>query len=97
MAAMPMSEELQFNVLRGVLPGGEHGIVFHDVKIVEDGRSVGMQYMTQIAGSKGGFLRENIKFWMPGGDLLDRTRLFKFPHTTAAIRLPGGVGPRASG
>src|SRR5689334_14386594 len=37
MAAMPMSEELQFNVLRGVLPGGEEGVLFHEVKAYEEG------------------------------------------------------------
>jgi hypothetical protein len=30
-AAMPGEDDLQFNVLRGVLPGGEHGIVFHEL------------------------------------------------------------------
>ena len=50
MAAMGMSEELQFNVLRGVLPGGEHGIVFHDVK--PQGAGFGLKYGEQIAGPK---------------------------------------------
>jgi hypothetical protein len=30
-AALPLDEQLQFNVLRGRLPGGERGIVFHHV------------------------------------------------------------------
>jgi len=30
-AALPLDEQLQFNVLRGPLPGGEQGIVFHHV------------------------------------------------------------------
>src|SRR5215211_58864 len=30
-AAMPGEEDLQFNVLRGALPGAEHGIVFHEL------------------------------------------------------------------
>jgi hypothetical protein len=30
-AAMPGQDDLQFNLLRGVLPGGEHGIVFHEL------------------------------------------------------------------
>jgi hypothetical protein len=30
-AAMPGQDDLQFNVLRGVLPGGEYGIVFHEL------------------------------------------------------------------
>ena len=30
-AALPLDEQLQFNVLRGPLPGGEHGILFHHV------------------------------------------------------------------
>jgi len=30
-AAMPGQDDVQFNVLRGTLPGGEHGIVFHEL------------------------------------------------------------------
>ncbi len=30
-AAMPGEDDLQFNVLRGALSGGEHGIVFHEL------------------------------------------------------------------
>ena len=30
-AALPLDEQLQFNVLRGTLPGGEQGILFHHV------------------------------------------------------------------
>ena len=30
-AAMPGEDDVQFNVLRGVLSGGEHGIVFHEL------------------------------------------------------------------
>jgi hypothetical protein len=30
-AALPLDEQLQFNVLRGELPGGEQGILFHEV------------------------------------------------------------------
>ena len=29
-AAVPCEEELQFNVLRGALPGGEYGVVAHE-------------------------------------------------------------------
>src|SRR5436190_6990381 len=31
LAAMPGYADTQFNVLRGALPGGEHGIVFHEL------------------------------------------------------------------
>ena len=34
-AAFPMTEELQFNVVRGVLPGGEAGVLFHEVRLRE--------------------------------------------------------------
>src|SRR5436190_917611 len=30
-AALPLDPQLQFNVLRGTIPGGEHGILFHHV------------------------------------------------------------------
>jgi hypothetical protein len=32
-AAFPMTPELTFNVVRGTLPGGEEGVVFHEVKL----------------------------------------------------------------
>src|SRR6478736_3052794 len=43
-AALPLDEQLQFNVLRGPLPGGEQGIVFHHVlplHVDPDGSVVG--------------------------------------------------------
>ena len=30
-AALPLDEQLQFNVLRGPLPGGDQGLLFHHV------------------------------------------------------------------
>src|SRR3954466_14517703 len=36
LAAFPCSEELQFNVLRGQLPGGEDGVLFHEVKVFDE-------------------------------------------------------------
>ena len=43
-AALPLDEQLQFNVLRGPLPGGEQGILFHEVlalPVSPDGRVAG--------------------------------------------------------
>lgn len=91
LAAFGMSEELQFNVLRGVLPGGEHGIVFHDVHVLEGEQGYGMQYATQFGGTKQRAIR--VRDFIPfAAELLDRTGLFKLPQTTAAIRLPEASG-----
>jgi hypothetical protein len=89
MAALGMSEELQFNILRGVLPGGEHGLVFHDVRILEGSRTFGSDHATQIAGRRGRF---NLRDLVPGSELFERTELYKLPCTSAAIRLPEASG-----
>src|SRR3954447_21563002 len=44
-AALPLDEQLQFNVLRGPLPGSEQGILFHHVlplPVSPDGSVVNM-------------------------------------------------------
>jgi hypothetical protein len=82
--AFPMSEELQFNVLRGVLPGGEHGVLLHECRILEGANQFGVQHATQFAGPRARFgFRLNV---------LDRVPLFKLPHTTVAIRIPEATG-----
>jgi hypothetical protein len=44
-AALPLDEQLQFNVMRGPLPGGEQGILFHHVlpvPVSPDGSGAGL-------------------------------------------------------
>src|SRR5215213_2480872 len=94
MAALGMSEELQFNILRGTLPGGESGIVFHDMRVLrqEDtggGEMFGLDYGKQISGAKRGGMR-----WgrLLPVQLSDRPMMFKLPCTTAVVRVPEASG-----
>ena len=93
MVAFGMSEELQFNVLRGTLPGGEDGVVFHDVKVLEAGGQFGLKYGEQISGFQtrvgklASFFDVN-----PFSDYSDQAPLFKVAYTTAAIRVPEASG-----
>lgn len=92
LAAFPMSEELQFNVLRGVLPGGEHGVVFHECKVLE-GEQFGHHHATQFAGPRKRLgMRLSWRDAVPFGDLFETLPLFKLPHTTVAIRMPEASG-----
>ena len=92
LAAFPMSEELQFNVLRGRLPGGETGVLFHENKILEGEDLFGEQHATQFAGPKKRFgMRMGLSDVMPLG-LFGKMSLFKLPHTTVAIRIPEATG-----
>jgi hypothetical protein len=98
LGAMPLSEELQFNVLRGTLAGGEEGILFHEVKMYEEGTN-GTFFGQRIGKKiKAGDLVPKPKDllpalpvvgWFAGGKL----HYFKCPATTAAIRLPEAQGP----
>ncbi|MDQ5807358.1 MAG: hypothetical protein M3320_01655 [Actinomycetota bacterium] len=94
LAAFPMSEELQFNVLRGELPGGEHGVLFHEARILEGTGHFGEQHATQFAGAKRArFLDVSWRDFVPMGDWLPgRTAWFKLPHTTVATRVPEAAG-----
>jgi hypothetical protein len=87
-AAFPMTDELQFNVLRGALPGGEEGILYHEVKLHDADETSGTFYGHKVGGD------------MKARDLLtvvplvgETHRYFKAPYTVAAIRLPQASGP----
>src|SRR5262245_47219997 len=81
-AAMPGQDDLQFNVLRGMLTGGAYGIVFHELRAWEvmgdepagNGMFYGVRY------SSGGF------FGRRGRDA--REDAFGIPVTTAATQVP---------
>jgi len=98
MAAMPMSEELQFNVLRGTLAGGEEGILFHEAKMYEEG-TPGTFYGQRVGGKiKWGDMvpkPKDLLYMLPGAGLLSggKVHYFKCPTTTVAIRLPEAQGP----
>ncbi|HEX8206422.1 MAG TPA: hypothetical protein VF587_10220 [Solirubrobacteraceae bacterium] len=95
MAALGMSEDLQFNILRGRLPGGESGIVFHDMRVLkqddsEDGQMFGLDYAKQIGGPKRGGMRWGR--FITGIQIRDQFMWFRLPCTTAAIRVPEAAG-----
>ena len=82
--AFPLTSELQFNVLRGTLPGGEEGVLYHEVKLLDEDLASGTFYGQKVSLSQA-----------RASDLLALTdltgepiRYFKVPHTTAAIRVP---------
>src|SRR5215211_2814419 len=88
LAAFPWAEELMFNVMRGDLPGGERGVLLHEVKLLDDdapGTFYGVKEKT--AGFKGWHL-------LPGAGLFSQSwNYFRAPHTTAAVRIPEATGP----
>lgn len=87
LAAMPLSQELQFNVLRGRLPGGEEGIVYHEVKVLVEGRG-GTFY-----GVRGKSPKSKGPLDMLGRLTINAEHtMFKVPHTTVAVRVPEAQG-----
>jgi hypothetical protein len=87
LAAFPWAEELMFNVMRGDLPGGERGVLLHEVKLLDDdapGTFYGVKEKT--AGFKAWHL-------LPGAGLFSQSwNYFRAPHTTAAVRIPEATG-----
>ena len=85
--AFPLTSELQFNVLRGRLPGGEEGVLYHEVKL-EDEESSGTWY-----GQKVSLSQARAKDLVAvTGITAEPVRYFKVPHTTAAVRVPQAQG-----
>jgi hypothetical protein len=95
-AAVPGKEELQSNVLRGVLPGGEYGVIAHEgLEIRYSGDSLdwnGTFYSLRVT-AKG---RAGIPWWVPlpwWGELLaffsgsTPTAMVRVPCTVAAVRV----------
>src|SRR6476661_339876 len=74
-AALPLDEQLQFNVLRGPLPGGEQGILFHEVlalPVSPDGSVAGAdRVFGYVYSPPGGGLRARhvLANLIPWGDL----------------------------
>lgn len=86
--AFPLTSELQFNVLHGTLPGGEEGVLYHEVKLLDEQIASGTFYGQKVSLSQA-----------RASDLVSLTgvtgepiRYFKCPHTTAAVRLPQAQG-----
>jgi hypothetical protein len=101
-AALPGEEELQSNVLRGVLPGGEYGIIAHEgLKIGYSGEDLdwgGTFYSVRVTakGETG-----PVPWWvpLPGWALIadfflgsTPTAKVRVPCTVAAVRVPQTAG-----
>jgi hypothetical protein len=93
MAALGMSEDLQFNILRGTLPGGESGIVLHEMRVLTqedtggEGQIFGLDYAKQIGGPKrGGFRWDRL---MPGRTARRGSSCRARPRSSACPRRPG--------
>jgi hypothetical protein len=100
-AAVPCREELQSNVLRGELPGGEYGVMAHEgLEIQSSGDSLdwnGTFYSLRVR-IKG---RTGVPWWVPlpwWGHLVDfflgstPTAMVRVPCTVAAVRVPETAG-----
>jgi hypothetical protein len=87
--AFPLTSELQFNVMRGALPGGEQGILYHQVDLLDEETAAGTFYGSKVSLSQA---RPEDLISLTGitGEPI---RYFKVPHTTAAIRIPQAQGP----
>ena len=86
--AFPLTSELQFNVLRGKLPGGEDGILYHEVKLLDEQYASGTFYGQKVSLSQA--RAEDLVALT--GITGEPTRFFKAPHTTAAVRIPQAQG-----
>jgi hypothetical protein len=65
--ALPVFEEYRFNVLRGVLPGGSYGMIFHELMEVPHRGSASMSGTLY-----GVYAKTPGKFWSPRNFLPDR-------------------------
>jgi hypothetical protein len=101
-AAMPGEDDLQFNAMRGVLSGGEHGILFHELlawEVIGD-RPAGGGTFWGATYQSGKILRKPDRFTFLQaipvvGDLVQRPAdadapedAFGIPVTTAATLVP---------
>jgi hypothetical protein len=101
-AAMPGKDDLQFNVLRGELPGGRHGVLFHELlawEVIGD-RPAGGGTFWGVSYTSGKLFRKPDRFTalraIPViGDFIERPpdpdspeNAFGIPVTTAAALVP---------
>lgn len=84
-AALPCQDELQSNVLRGALAGGEYGVLAHE------GLEIG--YSTDSPDWGGTFYGERVRLkgdWRPWGDA--PSALVRVPCIVAGVRVPETAG-----
>jgi hypothetical protein len=87
LGAFTWAKELQWNVVRGELPGGERGVLLHEVKLLDpDAPGTFYGVHSKTAGFKPWHM-------IPGADMFSSGwEYFRAPHTTAAVRIPEGTG-----
>jgi hypothetical protein len=87
LGAFTWAKELQWNVVRGELPGGERGVLLHEVKLLDpDAPGTFYGVHSKTAGFKAWHL-------LPGADFFGSSwEYFRAPHTTAAVRIPEATG-----
>jgi len=87
-AAVPCEEELQTNVLRGVLPGGEYGVMAHEgleIGYSEDIEWDGTFHSLRVVAKGDGWFPP---YWLPLPWWLDLLTFFTSSSPTATVRLP---------
>lgn len=93
LGAFTFTPELQFNVLRGVLPGGRSGVLLHHVAIL-DPESASGQFYGKRTEKVGGLAAAD---FIPLTDLFSpNVHFFRLPETRIAFRLPASVSTLAS-
>ncbi|WP_205698296.1 hypothetical protein [Conexibacter sp. SYSU D00693] len=105
-AALPLDEQLQFNVLRGTLPGGRPGCLFHWVRAwpAPNGESSGGTFYGWVWNPplpKGWWKPDKSDLpyvgWLFNGREVDYEEAVGIPHTVAATLVPEasllGPGP----
>ena len=75
--------------MRGVLPGGERGILYHEVDLLDEATAAGTFYGQKVSLSQAR-PQDLIALTDITGEPI---RYFKVPQTTAAIRIPQAQGP----
>jgi hypothetical protein len=87
--ALPLTSELQFNVMRGPLPGGERGVLYHEVDLLDEETAAGTFYGKKVSLSQA---RPQDLIALTGVTA-EPVRYFKVPQTTVGIRIPTAQGP----
>jgi hypothetical protein len=86
--AFSFAKELQWNMMRGILPGGRTGVLLHHVAIL-DPDDAGGQFYGKRTEKVGGI---DAADFIPLSDIFSpNIKFFRLPETRVAIRLPASV------
>ena len=87
LGAFTWHQDLQYNVVRGVLPGGERGVLLHRIKLFDP--DIGGTFYGVKSETAGGVSAKSV---LSGGLIDDRMEFFRVPHTLACVRIPEATG-----